>query len=249
MTSCEAGGASIAYGWCRSLACVALCLSVLIACATTPLLLQIPTESHVIAPSATSAPTSAATSAATGSSEDSITVQVRYFSHSPTVTVVAWRTHDPRYGLRTQLRTDGSLLREHVVYLSASYHAGMPQSLRATIPSGPLRTHKGYRDADACRFGACSPEVTVGALLPDQVLRSTSEALPVTFYDGAAVRRGPSRLAPPDWPGGPRDITLVIDRGLVAAFLAAVDSVGGELRRTPSTHSTDLSPQTCSETR
>jgi hypothetical protein len=206
----------------RLLSSAALLLGVASGCAT-PLRLQIPTEQRI---AAAPLPGDSADSAS-----DSITVQVRYFSHSPTVTVVAWRAEHPGYGLRAQIRNDGSLVREHLIYVSTSYRPEMPQSPRASIPSMPLRAYKGLRDADACRFGECSPHAAMTALMPDQVLRATRDALPVRFYEDVAARRNQPGSAAPDVAGGPREFTITVDPALVSAYLATVDSVTSELRK------------------
>lgn len=206
----------------RRFAFASLVLCAVSACAT-PLRLQIPTQSHI---AATPLPGDS-----TGSATDSIIVQVRYFSHSPTVTVVAWRAEHPGYGLRGQIRPDGSLVREHLIYVSASYRPEMPQFPRASIPSMPLRAYKGLRDADACRFGECSPHAAMTALMPDPVLRATRDALPVRFYEDVAARRNQPGSAAPDVAGGPREFTITVDPALVSAYLATVDSVTSELRK------------------
>lgn len=199
-------------------------LVALFGCAT-PLRLQIPTESHVGAAS------SPGTAAELGT--DSVTIQVRYFSYSPTVSVLAWRAEDPGYGLRAQIRSDGSLVRDHVLYVSASYQAVMPQSPRAMIPSRPLEASSGFRDDYACHFGECSPFVTLGARIPDDVLRAARESIPVRFYEDAGARRAHPLLAAPDVQGGLREITITVDPALITAYLAMVDSVSAELRKRP----------------
>ena len=100
---------------------------------------------------------------------------MRYFAHSPSVDVVAWRDAEPEYGLRTQIRADGSWVPEHAIYVSASYLPVMPQAPRATIPAMPLQAFNAGRDQDACRFGACSPEMTMTARIEDAALRSARD--------------------------------------------------------------------------
>src|SRR5439155_14336283 len=52
---------------------------------------------------------------------DAATVEVRYYPHSPTVTIVAWDDADAAYGLRAWLRRDGSLIVGHRLYVSTYY--------------------------------------------------------------------------------------------------------------------------------
>lgn len=192
------------------------------ACAP-PLQLQMPKETHIVA-----APVSA--DAALGM--DSITIQVRYFPHSPDVSVLAWRKEDAGLGLRARFRTDGSQINDHVIWVSSSYAPEFPQSPRARIPTRRLEPANGVRDDYACHFGECTPFVTSGAAIPDNVLRATQGSLPVLFYEDASSRpRVHPLLGTPDVQLGAREMTLTVDSALIAAYLGAVDAVQAQLRR------------------
>lgn len=187
-----------------------------------PLILQTPKQARIAAD-----PQASMAAAAT----DSITVQVRYYSHSPRVSVVAWRDANPEYGLRTQIRHEGSWVPEHSIYVSGHFQPVMPRAPRATIPSMPLQAHNAYRDADACRFGACSPEQIMGARIEDQTLRAARDSIPVRFYEGAATHRSRPGVAGDGPQPGLREFTVTLHPALIAAYLATVDSVRRELGR------------------
>lgn len=209
-------------GGCRFLQCMTLALGALAGCAA-PLHLQIPHQSRIVtAP----LPGSAADAAA-----DSVTIQVRYFSHSPNVSVVAWRDATPEYGLRTQIRHDGSWVPVHSIYVSGYYQPVMPQAPRAMIPSISLQAYSAFRDADACRFGACSPEAIMGARIEDQTLRAARDSFPVRFYEGAATHHSRPGVTGQNPQPGLREFTVTLGPALIAAYLATVDSVRRELGR------------------
>jgi hypothetical protein len=180
---------------------VAVSLTQLLACAAP---LRLTTGSHA-------APSHLETTGAPG---DSVIVQVRYFSFSPTVSVVAW-TRGSGYGLRGWIRGDGSLVMDHRVYVSTYYHPAVRSFPWASIPSRPLFMTGISRDDYACYFGeSCSPFETFGAFIPDKVLRPGRDNIPVTFYayDG-------------------RELVVTVQQQLIDAYLVTVDSVSAELRR------------------
>lgn len=146
---------------------------------------------------------------------DTITVQVRYFSFSPTVSVIAWRAEEPSYGLRAWVRRDGSVVGEHQVYVSTYHHPSVTSLPWAITPFRPLRVSGVSRDIYSCYFGnSCSPYETFGASIADDFLRDKHDSIPVTFYD----YRG-------------REMVITIHQPLIAAYLATIDSVSAELRR------------------
>ena len=144
---------------------------------------------------------------------DTATVQVRYFPHSPTVSVVAWTSADNRYGLRSRMRRDGSLVHEHRLFVSSYYVPWMRTFHLATVDPLVLERLGASRDIYACRFGACSPFETLGWRIPDDLLRSNRDSIEVRFIG----RSG-------------RDMRLVVGRDLIRAYLAMVDSVSVTLK-------------------
>lgn len=167
--------------------------------------LKLTTASHVVAPSQTES---------IDAQSDSVIVQVRYFSFSPTVSVLAWN-RESDYGLRAWIRRDGSLVGHHQIYVSTYRHPSLRSLPWASIPSRPLFTTGISGDNYACYFGKpCSPFETFGAIIRDEVLRPTRDNIPVTFYgyDGSQM-------------------IVTLNRDLIAAYLTAIDSVSTELRR------------------
>lgn len=146
------------------------------------------------------------------------TIEVRYYAHSPTVTIVGWDAGETAYGLRAWLRRDGSLIEDHRLYVSTYYTPARPVFTRAETPSRPLELTGISRDFHACVGGKpCSPPETFGALIPDALLRSNADSIPVTFYDR-----------------GHRELVITLHRDLIDAYLGRLDSLIAVIRKKPS---------------
>lgn len=151
-----------------------------------------------------------------GAIPEPATVQVRYFSFSPVVSVVAWSPAEAGYGLRAWIRRDGSLIRDHRIYVSTYYEPAVRAYPHAAVPPRKLLMTGIAHDVYACYFGdSCSPFESYGARIPDDLLRASTDSIAVTFYG----RRG-----------GP-GLTVTVRRELIEAYLEKVDSVSVELRR------------------
>lgn len=149
-----------------------------------------------------------------GAAPERVTVEVRYFPFSPTVAVVAWAPAEAAYGLRAWIRRDGSLIRDHRLYVSTYYEPAVRAFPQAVVPSKPLLVTGISHDIYACYFGdSCSPPETFGARVPDEVLRGR-DSVAVKFYGR-----------------GGRELVVTIRRDLIDAYVAAVDSVSAALRR------------------
>ncbi len=141
-------------------------------------------------------------------------IELRYFSFSPTVSVVGWSGDNDWYGLRTTVRRDGSLVRDHRLYVNTYYKPWVRSFYLATIPPYGLEMMGVSRDTYACYFGRCSPFETLAVRIPDELLRATRDSVTVTFY-GTQNRK--------------MDVT--VRRELIEPYLASVDSVTAALRR------------------
>jgi hypothetical protein len=150
-------------------------------------------------------------------------VQVRGFSRSSIVSVVAWDVDDAAFGLRTEISRTGRLvggdrLGDHRLYVTpfyAWYQGGY--RFAYAVPGKPLLP-VGGSDSYACYYGAhCTPMVTVGVRVPDALLRANRDSLVVTFL-----------------PAGQTPWTITLRRELIAAYLTTVDSVVAEMRRVSS---------------
>ena len=154
---------------------------------------------------------------------DTAVVRVREFPQSSTVTIVAWGANDPRYGLRAMLRRDGSLIRDHHLYISTGYAPStgtgiliVPRDYIQTVaPSGHALRYQGvFRDYQPCLGGeGCSPSEAFSARVPDELLRAGLDSLTVRL----AARGG-------------TDATLTVPGEVIVAFLSTVDSVSTALR-------------------
>jgi hypothetical protein len=148
-------------------------------------------------------------------------VQVRDYWRSAIVSVVAWDADDATFGLRASVSRSGKLVGgvrfgDHRLYLTpilAHYMGGFAHA--AVMPDHLLLAAGTQRDSYACFYGRnCSPMVTLGVSVPDSLLRANRDSLVVTFF--------PRVMEP--W-------TLTLRRGLIAAYLAKVDSVVAEMSK------------------
>lgn len=146
--------------------------------------------------------------------DEAPTVELRYFSYSPTVAVVAWPGETAGYGLRSSVRRDGSLVRDHRLYVGTLYEPWVRELRIATAPPRQFRILGVSRDTYACYWGKCSPFETLGVRIPDEFLRASRDSVDVTLYG---------------WGG--RELTITLRRDLIDAYLAAVDSVTAALRK------------------
>jgi hypothetical protein len=147
---------------------------------------------------------------------DSAAVELRSYRHSPHVEIVSWTTDDWAFGLRARLRRDGSLVRDHRLYVSTYSSVAAGSRINSALtPTRPLRLTGVSRDDRACAGGkSCLPVETFGVRIPDDLLRSNRDSLPVTFH----ARDG-------------HELMVTLQRDLINTYLAAVDSVSLSLRK------------------
>lgn len=154
------------------------------------------------------------------SAADGPIVQVRELPNASTISIVAWDAGDATVGLRTRLRTDGSLLGqdrsgEHRLYLSSSLVDARGGFAHAVNFDGKLLRNAGdATDEDACRFdNVCSPKTTVGLGIPDDYLRQHRDSIVVTMR-----------------PRDGQNWTVRLDRTVIDAYLRTIDSVSAALK-------------------
>jgi hypothetical protein len=160
---------------------------------------------------------------ATASDDRPPVVQVRDYWGSASVAIVAWDQDDPDFGLRTRVTRTGKLLGglragDHTLYMTPYLLRDMGGFAHAAVDPkrGELLSTGAGRDDYACFYGTqCSPRFIVGIRVPDSLLRENSDGLEVTFFP---------RVQDP-W-------TLYLRRQLISAYLAKVDSVVKEMKRT-----------------
>lgn len=147
-------------------------------------------------------------------------VQVRDDSNAPTVGIVGWEAGEAEFGLRTRLRRDGSHLgearaNEHRLYLNTAFSEAKGGFAIATAHTGKVLRNAGdAKDVDACRFGACSPNQTVGLAVPDELLRANRDSFVVTLR-----------------PRTGRSWVIRFDSSLINAYLGTIDSVAATLKK------------------
>jgi hypothetical protein len=153
-------------------------------------------------------------------------VQVREYSNSPTIVVVAWEPDDNGFGLRTELRRDGSLVSDHQLYVSTYYNGrveltnspllqrGKRNVAEAVVPAHQVLLSTGVsRDLYHCYWGPCSPYESLGIRVRDEMLRSNRDSIAVRLYGR-----------------GDAEMVLTVSRNLIDAYLSTVDSLSAALR-------------------
>lgn len=151
------------------------------------------------------------------------TVVVRSYRFSPTVTVVGWDAAQAAYGLRATVRRDGTLVRDHQLYVNLDYFIDWRNFTRARWHAftgnesfgRPLQFVGLYRDVHSCDGDrGCSPYESLRARVPDAFLRASRDSIEVRIYG----RNGSEEV-------------VAIGGGVIAAYLATVDSVSAAFRK------------------
>lgn len=146
-------------------------------------------------------------------------VQVRDIPNAPVIAIVAWTPGQGDYGLRTRIGRDGTHLGhsrkgEHRLYLDSKFAENQGGFAHASVNGKVLRSTGSERDMDACRFGECSPQSTVGVGVSDEILRENKDKFVVQFR-----------------PRGERPWEVTVRADLIEAYLAAVDSVTASVKK------------------
>lgn len=146
-------------------------------------------------------------------------VQVRDLPNAPFITIVAWAPGQGDYGLRTRIGRNGEHLGharkgEHRLYVDSKFAENQGGFAHASVNGKVLRAHGAERDMDACKFGECSPQSTVGVGVSDEILRENKDKFVVRFR-----------------PRGERPWEVTVRADLIEAYLAAVDSVSASLKK------------------
>jgi hypothetical protein len=139
-------------------------------------------------------------------------IQTRDFEKASIVEIVAWSAAEPQFGLRTFVKRNGSPDRYHRLWVNSGYpaitDAAKAQGLNRPLPVGSVR------DDQNCLNNRCAPTSTVFARVPDDALRKATENVEVKFFTNSGA-----------------EIVFTARRPLVSAYLAAVDSVIGALKK------------------
>lgn len=139
-------------------------------------------------------------------------IQIRDFPSASIVEIVAWNAAEPQYGLRTFVKRNGSADRYHRLWVNSAYPA-IGDAAKAQGLNRPLQVSS-QRDDQNCLNGKCAPTATVGARIADDPLRKATENVEVKFITSSGA-----------------EIVFTARRPLVDAYLAAVDSVIGALKK------------------
>ena len=151
-------------------------------------------------------------------------IVIRDYRNSPIASVLGWKADEAGYGLRASVRLEGSLVRDHQLYVSTYavpdwrlFIAADWRAFSQSMEAARVLLFTGVsRDEHSCegRHG-CSPYETFSARVPDGFLRASRDSVVVKLYG----RDGSESL-------------IILRRDLINSYLAAVDSVSAA-RRNP----------------
>jgi hypothetical protein len=139
-------------------------------------------------------------------------IQIRDFEKASIVEIVAWSAMEPQFGLRTFVKRNGTPDRYHRLWVNSGYPA-ITDAAKAQGLNRPLPVSS-QRDDQNCLNNRCAPTSTVGARVPDDALRKATEHVEVKFFTNSGA-----------------EIVFTAHKPLVSAYLAAVDSVIGALKK------------------
>lgn len=142
-----------------------------------------------------------------------VIVQVREYEGSTTADIVAWNPRYPNWGLRTSVRKDGSLERDHVFYVN-TFYLGLTSSPRFVKMLEPRARNLETRivsDVHNCyRIDRCSPRSYLAARVPDRLVQDKPDSLV---------------LVVPSTRDASGEVTISISADVIAPYVATVDSV------------------------
>ena len=155
-------------------------------------------------------------------------IRVRSWRGSPWTMVVGWDTYDGGdVGLRSAINHKGELVHDHVIWLNRLFLSNGESFSFAAIDSHQLVMEGGAFDADRCLYGMpCTPAQTIGARIPDEMLRGSSDSINVTFFGGAVTP----------------NMVLTLRREFLDAYLKTVDSVRASIREMAIAHDSVFEP-------
>lgn len=165
---------------------------------------------HVVAASALII--AAAPSAGRTAPQGGAVIQIRDFPAASIVEIVAWSASEPQVGLRTWVKRNGAADRYHRLWVNSA-HPAIGDASKAQGLNRPLQVSS-MKDDQNCLNGTCSPSATVGARIADDPLRKARENVEVKFITNSGA-----------------ELVFTARRPLVDAYLAAVDSVIGTLKK------------------
>lgn len=152
------------------------------------------------------------------------TVAVRTYWNAPTTSVVAWSSKEGYQGLRSSIRADGSIIRDHHVWVGAyavpdmralwgsNWFAFTNNMTTKTqlLPSGPARDQFPCQGADDC-----SPADFFSARITDETLRASKDSVVIKVLELS----------------GAYETVLTLQPEMVTRYLAVFDSVTAVRKR------------------
>lgn len=142
-------------------------------------------------------------------------VVVRDYWRSPTASVVAWDEEQPVYGIRGEIRLDGTLVHDHQFYISTYHFPNWGSFTKLTAWDRQLEREGMVADIHSCEGDkGCSPYRSFRFRLPDSLLRASRDGVVLTFVGN-----------------GRPDVDIVLHRELITTYLDTFDSTAAGRRR------------------
>jgi hypothetical protein len=139
-------------------------------------------------------------------------IQIRDFEKAAIIEILAWSPTQPQFGIRTWVRRTGAADRYHYFWVNSEYPA-IRDAASAQAQNRPLPVTS-MKDDQSCVGSKCSPPSVVRGRVTDDALRKMSGDVEVKFITSSSA-----------------EIAFNARRSMLDAYLAAVDSVVGALKK------------------
>ncbi len=142
-------------------------------------------------------------------------VVVRDYWRSPVASVVAFEEEQRAYGIRGEVRLDGTLVHDHQFYISTYHFPNWASFAKLTAWNRNLESEGLAADVHSCVGNkGCTPYRSLRFRLPDSLLRASREGITLTFVGV-----------------GRPDVDILLRRDLIASYLDSLDAVSALRRR------------------
>lgn len=142
-----------------------------------------------------------------------VIVQVREYEGATTVDIVAWEPTSPNWGLRTSVRKNGSLERDHYIFVNTVYLGltSAPRFVKMLEPKARGLQTTILSDVHNCyQSHLCSPRSFLAARVPEDLMEDRPDSLVLVIPSPRAASG---------------EVTITIEAEVIKAYMATTDSV------------------------